>query len=616
MLKLKKAEQPTSQQTVNDINSTANINNTTVSNTGSLAVSSSAVSSSAESGSNAANLSSGSVSATDSAALSNSNHSLTGADLSASSIVLFRAKVDAVAISNSDSATSDATGTTDTLPAGFSVTDPAYASDTYAAYLESTNDPLLADDYIYFEVSQNKYHVSIATDRSTASQVIVIVTKQTGDTWTQVSSNTVAAGKSYTDSSSGVTVYNDADSIWLSGSGYTILTNVYGYLDGERVDSKGNAMTWPGDAVLKPSIITQTTEYVDQNGDALPGATNVVMTGLSGQSYTTSPSDAFPGYTVTPSPNATGYMSPFSYTGQSVVETIRSTPIGTLTYTVTDIDKGTMSFVYKRTGYGDVGGNLIYDPKSTYTNPTEGTEKLAANYLAINPFIPQTTTITYTYNADQVPITIKYVDEQGNPINVDSSVPQSVLGSYNGTATIPKDIAVMGYTYDSQFKSTVTDNPTTFAITSLNQADNVVTLHYIANKETVLIKHVDENGTPIDNGTYDKTIGTTFGTTVSLTEVDDNYNIDGYELEPNSPRTYVVNKDGDGNNVVTLSYIQQQTVTVNYVDQNNQPIDNSLLPADTTLKGIDGENITVTSQVLRLYTTFIQSNFLYCRIRQ
>ncbi|MTV82938.1 mucin-binding protein, partial [Secundilactobacillus folii] len=493
------------------------------------------------------------------------------------------AKTDGTA--TADDGTTKSTTADSKLPAGFTVTDPDYAAGSYAASVANSGD-----NYIYYEMEVNNYHLDLATNRQDPSNLILIVSKKNGTGWSVVSTTPIT-GSSYTDPTTGTIVYNDPQSVYVSHSNMTIVTNVYGKLG-------GNGSGWNGDVVIKPVVQTQTTNYVDQNGNPLAGVDSVEMQGLSGQKYTTSPSEELEGYTPAASDNANGYMSPFIANGQSITEVLHngSTP-STVKYTVKDIDAGTIlaEFTYAS---GATDSHTLTYTKGAGTSLGTGSTWQFGSFKVINPYIPQTTTITYTYDAQNVNVNVKYVDQNGNEIPGQDPLTKSFV--FNESTTIDHP-TINGYTFDTSYPVTTTDNPDSYTVTSLT-ADNTVTLHYKANTEKVIVKHVDQAGNSI--GT-DSTIDADFNTTVDLPKTDPNYSIDGYEVDPTSPTSYKVSSDGDGTNEVTIHYIQQQNVSVHYVDQNGAAIDSSLLgSAPTTLRGIVDEHLTVTSPAIAGYTAY------------
>lgn len=190
------------------------------------------------------------------------------------------------------------------------------------------------------------------------------------------------------------------------GSDFTITYDIYSYIDG----AKG---TWGGWAALKPFKQTQTTRYVDQNGNEI--AASVKMTGLSRQRYTTGTPESLAGYKKSDSGNTAGMMSPFMEDGQTFDEELykkdsgASSKIidrGTLTYTVKDVDKGTVTVAFKsKDGESMPTKDLTYPLIDKATNKyVEGAFTSVGTYTVPNIYIPQTTSITYKYEASMVKV--------------------------------------------------------------------------------------------------------------------------------------------------------------------------------------------------------------------
>ncbi len=217
------------------------------------------------------------------------------------------------------------------LPEGFSVSDPDYNPDSYAASVKNTGD-----HYVYYEGKLGNYHLDLETSRTDPTDVVLVVSQQNGTGW-NVLSTTPITGASYTDSHTGAVIYNDTQSVYIKHTGLQVVSNVYGKLSGD-----GNN-TYSGDVVIKPMKQEQTTKYVDGSKNEI--ADPITMKGLSGQKYTTKPSTELKGYTPQASSNANGYMSPFTADGQVITEIIHrsSGTNATVTYTVTDLNAGTHS---------------------------------------------------------------------------------------------------------------------------------------------------------------------------------------------------------------------------------------------------------------------------------
>jgi hypothetical protein len=304
------------------------------------------------------------------------------------------------------------------LPDGFTVTDPDYPQGAFA----NSQDSGL---YSFFEASTANGQVVLSVDRDTATEVYVqtISGGKVSDPVKLESGQTYQTTNNYTVIDSGNTV----DSIFVMGSDFTITYDIYSYIDG----AKG---TWGGWAALKPFKQTQTTRYVDQNGNEI--AASVKMTGLSRQRYTTGTPESLAGYKKSDSGNTAGMMSPFMEDGQTFDEELykkdsgASSKIidrGTLTYTVKDVDKGTVTVAFKsKDGESMPTKDLTYPLIDKATNKyVEGAFTSVGTYTVPNIYIPQTTSITYKYEASMVKVPVKFVDQNGaeiTPSNPDGCI--------------------------------------------------------------------------------------------------------------------------------------------------------------------------------------------------
>ena len=396
----------------------------------------------------------------------------------------------------------------------------------------------------------------------------------------------LAAGKS---TYGGAMIFNEdqaIDVVVSSLNNINYIFDVYAY-------RTGNTHGWGSYAFLKPILQTQTTEYVDQDGNQI--ADPVVMTGLSGQSYTTSPSTQIMGYNPTASDNSTGFMSPFTTNGQTFVEVLYNndgSKKATLTYTVDDYETGTMDYDFE----------LATSPTTEHKGTLKYGEFIqVGTYNVTNPYLPQTTTITYTYDASDVNVTVKYVDENGNAIAADGIA----TGKFKQAITIEQP-NITGYTYDQNYTVSDTDNASQYTVTDYT-GENVVTLHYTTDDENVVILHMDSDGNLLN----DATIGTGKYNQIFTADAtnDKSFDIPGYRLDPTSNLAV---KIGAGPNLINLKYDKLYTATINYVDQNGQQIDSSLLNnAATTLSGIVGENLIITSPKITGYTAYADNPSSY-----
>ncbi|WDF83723.1 KxYKxGKxW signal peptide domain-containing protein [Lacticaseibacillus pabuli] len=428
----------------------------------------------------------------------------------------------------------------DTLPAGFSVSDPTRPDGVYS---EATT----SDKYTYFQISGSSTTLSFSTDRATATKTYVsVVTRNADGSWTAGPAQEIDTGTSAT--IGGITIHNDDDSVYVSAGDLHSIYDVYQY----KTPSASTDIR-SGYAAFKPFIQTQTTKYVDQNGNELAGITPVTMSGLSGQQYTTSPSAEVTGYTPQASENATGTMSPWTANGQQLSQTLwnGATKRGTITYTVKDVNKGTIDYAYQPVN-GPKQSGTLEDPSSSASITFGG----GNTYNINNPYIPQTTTITYTYDAANIPITIKYVDQFGNTIQPDGTA----TGSFQTPTTITQP-TINHYTYDTDYvpaPGSTTDNVTTFTPTTLDGKANTVTLHYKGNPYVLTVKHVDQDGNPLSTDTIINNV--VYGQSLTVNGNNDaGWTVAGYA----GPQATQATMDGANDaKTITLSYQKLGSYTI------------------------------------------------------
>ncbi|WKF85078.1 mucin-binding protein [Lacticaseibacillus pantheris] len=445
------------------------------------------------------------------------------------------AEVDALNDTADDPTTDSTTGTdpttTDTaLPDGFSVSDPDYPTGVYH-YAEDS------DWYTFAEMDTSAGKVSFAIDRATQTKVQIGLVSGSGDNLTIGSTQELTSGQKVTNFGGFAYIFDDGDSMYVVGS-LTYIFDVMQYPKGEKTSQ------YSGFAFFTPLQQSQTTNYVDQNGNEIAGS--VTMTGLTGQKYDTQPSSEITGYEPTDSGNTSGTMSPWMTNGQTRTQTVYNsdgTKRGTITYTVVDVNAGTISFnatpANKNTA--STSGTLTYDV-DTKTAGDPG--KAFSGYNVPNPYLPQTTNITYTYNASAVNLTIKYVDSFGNTIKTDDTV-SAKFNEVQAISYPPID----HYTVNGDYAVDATNNPKTFTPTTLDADANTITLHYIGDPATLTVEHVDQDGNAI--GT-DTTLNGKYGQTLNVDGSDDSsFTITGY-AGPNATETTLT--DGDNTNVLTLTY--------------------------------------------------------------
>ncbi len=388
---------------------------------------------------------------------------------------------------------------------GFSVTDPVYPDD-----VKQISD---ADQYLYFELAYGTpgnftNYVALSTDRDSAETTTATVMDSTGkvintqvlttsDTGTKITDGTTS--KTSTINSAGLTITDTAgaDTLYVkSSTSYYILTNVLGELDGYYGDGQTTLTAVTGVAVFKPQKLTQVTTFQKQDGtEVVPTYT---QSGLTGQAYTTgTPVDNPTGYTPKDSSNSSGYMSPFTtdstlatssvtitvpYTIKNAISSVSPSIVAgsqvndTITLTFNSDGSATMTVNYgsnytnvpsawrtadavtSTIAYG-AKGVIQYNPSST----TDGTYHIA------NPYLPQTSDVTYTYVADSEDVVVNFLNQNNEKI----APSQTVSGSYDSSVDLSsvESTAITGYTLN-------TDSAKTFKVESTDSAKNVVNLYY------------------------------------------------------------------------------------------------------------------------------------------
>ncbi|MFQ8892198.1 MAG: type I pullulanase [Clostridium sp.] len=232
--------------------------------------------------------------------------------------------------------------------------------------------------------------------------------------------------------------------------------------------------------------------------------------------------------------------------------------------------KGTIGTSYTTTAKTISG----YDLKTTPSNAT-------------GKFTASTTIVTYVYSEvgfNEAMVIVKYVDEDGNEIASSTTKTGLVGESYTTTAK-----TISGY----NLKTTPSNATGKFAAST-----TIVTYVYSkadAEKGTVVVKYVDENGNEIAGSTTKTgTIGAKYTTTAKT--------ISGYELVSTPTNASGTYKNG----TITVIYKYEKVqdienpgyVKVKYID-----IDTNKEIADsTTLKGEVGESYTTTKKSISGYT--------------
>lgn len=289
-----------------------------------------------------------------------------------------------------------ANGLNDTA-ATFSVKDPEYPSSMYV-------DPDTNHYTFFWATSRNnwtgrtgEYNIVLSTDRSGSGILYVTILDSTNkiplneytineddyennvrtskDSWLSI-----YLGLIYNDHYSGV-IRNPADS-----------STSYNWSPRFNVNQGGAVSDSTYYTILSfmiPKLVTQTTSYVDDNGNQI--AQSYVQQGLSGQTYTTTGGKVVNGYYETVPSNSSGYMSEFGKIGDTYTKDWHNGDKVIFTQTGAD---GTMQADY----YYD--NNL----RSSYTLTPSGagssvtvTSGSGGTLTIRNIYIPQTRNVQYVY---------------------------------------------------------------------------------------------------------------------------------------------------------------------------------------------------------------------------
>ena len=261
----------------------------------------------------------------------------------------------------------------------FSVTDPIYPAGMWVDPISThySYEWLQAEtggNQIVFSTNRTGDGVVYITELSSANKILKQYTLNQN---TQVSSTTFIK----------TTYYNDVYFEMVRSSTNKFVT--------KYTASAFNNTYYTTLSYFVPKLITQTTYYVDQNGNTITDSNgNPVIahtqTGLVGQNFTTSDNTIINGYYATTPGNANGVMSPYGQIGADYIKNYHNGVI--LTYTQTGPD-GTMSASLSQ------NGTIVQTWKNIKPSDPTISYKLGNDTYGIqNPYIPQTSDIKYVYN--------------------------------------------------------------------------------------------------------------------------------------------------------------------------------------------------------------------------
>jgi len=327
--------------------------------------------------------------------------------------------------------------------------------------------------------------------------------------------------------------------------------------------------------VVYTEIGQVTVRYVDEQDQVLMPAKQ--LSGLVDEAYTTTPPN-IAGYTLKTVPtNASGL-----YTSQPITVTYVYTkdPVAGQPVTATYEDEQGQLIADTIT----LTGNLD-DPYTTSAKSIAGYTFKLVNGNPTGTFTDQAQTVRYVYTKDAVAggvITVQYVDEQGHPLVADEKLTGDVDAAYVTTA---KTIA--GYT----LKTTPANASGTFTT-----QPQTVTYVYVktpaAADATVTVTYVDEAGNQLAAAdTQTGKVGETYTTSPKT--------IAGYTLNrvQGQPTGVYTTATQTVTYIYTKDPVQMGTVTVQYVDQNGQPIS-----ASETLTGAVGSDYITLEKQFANYT--------------
>ncbi|KRL75528.1 hypothetical protein FC17_GL002582 [Secundilactobacillus paracollinoides DSM 15502 = JCM 11969] len=287
-------------------------------------------------------------------------------------------------------------------------------------------------------------------------------------------------------------------------------------------------------------------------------------TGKYGESYETS-APTFDGYTVATTPsNATGI---FTTDTPAIIYTYTA---NTETVTVHYVDADGVSLSDDTTSTGAYNTPYTTTPATVTGYHVSTTPTNAAGTYQVD-----NADVTYVYSPDTETVTVHYVDSNNTTISPD----QTVSGNY-GSPYETNPATVEGYT--------LTTTPSN-ATGTLDVTNAAVTYVYTADTETVTVSYVDQNNQTIHPSTTQSGAYKSDYETAPLP-------IDGYTLTT-TPANATGTYDVTNPEVVYVYTANTETVTISYVDQNNQSIQ-----ASTTQSGAYNSAYTTAPATIEGYT--------------
>ncbi|MHC5251029.1 MucBP domain-containing protein [Listeria kieliensis] len=326
-----------------------------------------------------------------------------------------------------------------------------------------------------------------------------------------------------------------------------------------------------------------TVNYQDADGNEL--APPETVSGKYGDAYTTT-EKGVTGWTLTETPsNATGT---FTDQPQTVTYVYEKADGGDITVNYQDADGNELA--PSETVSGKYGDAYTTDEKAI-----TGWELTETPSNATGTFTDQPQTVTYVYEkADAAPVTVKFVDEEGQPLAEN----EVLTGKYgNDFTALAKSFK--GYTLvNSTLQTSPTAVPNEIAPTSnasvkgsfSDEAQTVTFVYHHEAGEEVAVHYVDENGQKLAG---DDTLTGLYG--------------EAYDTDPKSIEGYVVkevpaNAEGTfGGTEQEVTYVYEKAeggnITVNYVDEDGNPLTNPVI-----MTGKYGDAYTTDAQTIDGWT--------------
>ncbi|MGL5899438.1 MAG: mucin-binding protein, partial [Lactobacillaceae bacterium] len=399
-----------------------------------------------------------------------------------------------------------------TVASGFSVTDPEYPAN------------------MWIDKTQGRYTFSAVQDSQLGGQ-IVLSTDRNGDGVvyaTSIDANGNVVDQKTVPKNSSVNL-NDQRQTTVNNFDYygVIDSHAYGNIYKIIYDASDKIRVYlNAKSFIVPKLISQTTSYVDQNNNNIVDVDGreikpVVQYGLNGQKYTTGQPKLVNGYytkhfQVAPK-NASGYMSPFYYVGQTVKTFFPDSNV-TVQYTLLDLD-GNMS--------GQIldGTRVVASDSKIPKGGVSPNTYLKSNiiYNMRNPYIDQTSNIVYHY----LPFgsLLPYDKNTGQPLWIGHDEYKQVYendpNDYS-KALNPFVVNIPGYYPVDNNGNRLTPGKDRYPIADSSNPDKDTNIYYVKDPINVShedktvnrnINYVDSNGNVLaavhnDNVTFERTINT------------------------------------------------------------------------------------------------------------